>query len=265
MNYTSDKEALLRHFKKDPILFGYHMGDLDDFYFNNCKWATLGENEIEEAILIYTGLDTPTVLAFGIDENFDGFLEDLLPELPNRFYCHYQKNCLIVFQKAFNNKSLGTHLKMKLVADEFKFHLHNDLEIRRLDMTHKKGILDLYQRSYPGNYFDDRMLGTGKYFGCIMDGEIACVSGVHVHSDEYKISVLGNITTHPDYRGKGLATAVTAELVKELRTNGNMVALNVKKDNYAAIACYRKLGFEIYCEYEESFFSRQDNKTKEGK
>lgn len=256
MNYTNDKEALLRHFNKDPILFGYHIGDLDDFYFKNCKWATLGETEIEEAILIYTGLETPTVLAFGINENFDGFLEDLIPELPNRFYSHYQKNCLNVFQKAFNNKPLGTHLKMKLVSDGFKSHVNADFDTRRLDMTYKNKLLDIYKKSYPGNYFDDRMLETGKYFGCIVNGEIACVSGVHVHSDEYKISVLGNITTHPDYRGKGLATAVTAKLVQELRTNDNTVALNVKKDNYAAIKCYRKLGFEIYCEYEESFFSR---------
>lgn len=123
-------------------------------------------------------------------------------------------------------------------------------------MIHKDKLLDMYKKSYPDNYFDDRMLETGKYFGCILNGEIVCVSGVHVHSDEYKISVLGNITTHPDYRGKGLATAVTARLVKELRTDGNTVALNVKKDNTAAIKCYQKLGFEIYCEYEESFFSR---------
>jgi len=256
MNYTRDKEALLRHFKKDPILFGYHIGDLDDFYFDNCKWAVFEENEVRESVLIYTGLEMPTVLAFGLDDRFNSFLETLLPVLPDRFYSHYQKVSLEIFQKAFINRPLGSHLKMKLVADDFLSHVYNDLEIRRLDMSSKKGLLELYERSYPGNYFDDRMLETGKYFGCIMDGEIVCVSGVHVHSDEYKISVLGNITTHPDYRGKGLATAVTAKLVNELRDDGNTVALNVKQDNLAAIKCYRKLGFEIHCEYEESFFTR---------
>jgi ribosomal protein S18 acetylase RimI-like enzyme len=37
---------------------------------------------------------------------------------------------------------------------------------------------------------------------------------------------------------------------------GNMVALNVKKDNAGAIKCYENLGFEIYCDYEESLFTR---------
>ncbi len=256
MNFTKDKEALYRHFQKDPILFGYHIGDLDDFYFGNCRWAVLGNREIREAVLIYMGLETPTVLAFGINENFNSFLEDLLPELPNRFYSHYQKDCLDVFRQAYNNKSLGTHLKMKLVSDDFNDHLDDGPEIRRLNITHKRSLLELYRRSYPGNYFDDRMLKTGKYFGYIVNEEIVCVSGVHVHSDKYKITVLGNITTHPDHRGRGLATIVTARLVGELHADGNMVALNVKKDNFAAIKCYRNLGFEIYCEYEESFFSR---------
>jgi hypothetical protein len=91
MKYTRDKTALLRHFKKDPILFGYHIGDLDDFYFNKCRWAVFKRGEIEETILIYAGLKTPTVLAFGTGQNFNSFLEVLLPELPKRFYCHYRR------------------------------------------------------------------------------------------------------------------------------------------------------------------------------
>jgi len=265
MIYSSDKTALLRYFKKDPVLFGYHIGDLDDFYFHNCRWAVQDEKEIKEAVLIYMGLKTPTVLAFGLDDRFKDFLGTLLAELPDRFYSHYQKESLSIFRKAFDDRPLGSHLKMKLVSDDYYSYLKEDPEVRRLNKSHKPDLLKFYEQSYPGNYFDDRMLETGKYFGRIMDGEIVCVSGVHVHSDEYKISVLGNITTRPDYRGQGLATAVTAKLVKELHANGNMVALNVNKDNAAAIKCYRKLGFEIYCEYEESFFSRQDNNTKEGK
>jgi len=256
MNFTEDKKALYCHFKKDPVLFGYHIGDLDNFYFRNCRWAVLKDGEIREAVLIYTGRETPTILAFGIDDNFNSFLKTLLPELPDRFYCHYQKNNLEFFKKAFNNQSLGTHLKMKLVSDDYKSNVNDDLEIQRLDMDHKRKLLDLYERSYPDNYFDGRMLETGKYFGCIINGEIVCVSGVHVHSDEYKISVLGNITTRPEYRGRGLATIVTAKLVNELGAGGNMVALNVKNDNIAAIKCYERLGFEIYCEYEESLFTR---------
>ncbi len=258
MKYIRDKEALYKHFKKDPVLFSYLIGDLDDFYFGNCRWpAALKRNgEIEAVVLIYTGLSTPTVQAFGPGNSFGRFLEELLPELPDRFFCHYQKKDADIFLKAFDSKPLGTHLKMKLVSDGFKEYVNDDPRIERLDFSHKQKLLILYSKSYSDNYFDDRMLETGKYFGYIKDGEIVCVSGVHVHSGEYKISVLGNITTDPEYRGQGIATAATARLVSELYTEGNMLALNVKNDNFAAIKCYNKLGFETVCEYEESIFTR---------
>lgn len=258
MKYIRDKDALLRHFNSDPVLFGYLIGDLDDFYFSKCEWAISenGAGEIEEVVLIYSGLNMPTVQAFGIEGRFGRFLEELLTEFPDKFFCHYQSDCREIFQKSYHNEPLGTHLKMKLVSDGFKSRMRDDLEIVRLDMSHKQKLLKLYSESYPDNYFDNRMLETGKYYGCIKGGEIVCVSGVHVHSNKYNISVLGNITTHPEYRGKGIAAAVTTKLLRELRDGGNMIALNVKNDNFAAINCYKKLGFEIVSEYEESLFTR---------
>lgn len=244
-------------------MFAYHIGDLDDFYFGNCRWAVSGDGDIADAALLYNGLATPTVLAFGLDESYGNFLEKLLPELPARFYCHYQKANLPNFEKVFSNLPLGTHLKMKLEADDFYRHIRADLEIRHLNMKYKSTLMELYAGSYPDNYFDGRMLETGKYLGCIINDELVCVSGVHVHSDKYNISVLGNITTQPDHRGKGLATAVTATLLKELQNSGNLVALNVKEGNIAAIKCYEKLGFKKYCEYEESYFTTKQFDLKE--
>ena len=41
--FTTNKERLSEHFQKDPVLFAYHLGDLDDFYFKDCQWgATYG-------------------------------------------------------------------------------------------------------------------------------------------------------------------------------------------------------------------------------
>jgi predicted GNAT family acetyltransferase len=98
------------------------------------------------------------------------------------------------------------------------------------------------------------MLQTGKYFGFVDGDELAAVAGVHVVSDEQKISVLGNITTHPGQRGNGLATRLTQHLVSELVGEGKMVCLNVKADNAPAIACYQKLGFVKVHKYEEALF-----------
>ncbi len=260
MNYIVDKISLYDHFMKDPVLFGYHLGDLDDFYFSHCRWAAAinGGGGIEEIVLIYNGVSVPTVLALGQSEHISALLAELIPELPPRFYCHYQKQLRPIFRDNFNEEYLGNHLKMK---QEIPRALSPDLPEREVVRLKRGHILDLqllYDKSYPGNYFDRRMLETGKYFGYIEDGKIVSVSGVHVYSDKYNIAVLGNIVTDPDYRGRGLAKAVTGVLVRELISEGKLITLNVKADNEPAIRCYKGLGFETTHQYEESIFIRPE-------
>jgi predicted GNAT family acetyltransferase len=84
---------------------------------------------------------------------------------------------------------------------------------------------------------------------------LVSVAGVHVYSPRYKVGVVGNVTTHPAYRGKGLGTAVCARLCRELLKTVEHIGLNVKADNASAIASYKRLGFEVVGEYEEGLLS----------
>ncbi|UCC44024.1 MAG: GNAT family N-acetyltransferase [Candidatus Zixiibacteriota bacterium] len=253
--FTSDKKRLNEHFHKDPVLFSYHIGDLDDFYFPHCQWgAVYSEAQaIDDAVLVYTGLTTPAVLAFGLTDRFEELLADMIDLLPPAFYSHYQAEYMSIFSRRYRERRLGTHIKMRL--ESFKpVPVRPTYDMRPLDHGDEKQLSELYACAYPGNYFHPRMLTTGKYFGVLESGRILAVSGVHVCSDEYRIAVLGNIATHPDFRGQGLATVLSSHLVAELVDEGKLVCLNVKEDNAAAIRCYEKLGFRKVHEYEEAFF-----------
>ena len=252
--FTSDKQRLLTHFQKDPILFAYHIGDLDDFFFPDCQWA-VAYNEtarIEDAVLVYFGGTVPAMVAFGLTTKLPELLREVLEISPRRFNCHFQKQHAGCFE-AFNATSFGTHCKMHLRESDLP-PAESDNSILRLDQSHEPALADLYQRSYPGNYFVPRMLETGKYFGLFESERLAAVAGVHVDSAQYCIAALGNITTDPDYRGRGLARRVTAHLCRELIRERKMVCLNVKADNLSAIRCYEKLGFVKTHEYEEAQF-----------
>ena len=48
-----------------------------------------------------------------------------------------------------------------------------------------------------------------------------------------------------------LQQIVTARLCRSLRETVDHIGLNVQADNDAALACYRKLGFEIVAPYGE--------------
>ena len=63
-------------------------------------------------------------------------------------------------------------------------------------------IIGLYEESYPDNFFDKRMLETGKYFGYFENGKLIGIAGIHVYSAKYKVATLGNITIDPSQRGK---------------------------------------------------------------
>jgi len=256
--FTTDKNRLLKHFQRDPVLFAYHIGDLGDFYFPDCLWpAVFGRRGgIENVLLTYFGCDNPTVLAFGLNDGFDDLLREYLPIAPKKFFCHFQPQHRAIFVKFARENSLGTHVKMKLDEAAFQRADKPDREqpdaIVRLDSGHEPALRKLYAVAYPENYFVPRMLQTGKYFGYVHNDSLLAVAGVHVVSDPQRIAVLGNITTHPDSRGRGLATLLTYRLVKELVDEGKTVCLNVKADNTAAIACYAKLGFLPVHEYEEA-------------
>jgi predicted GNAT family acetyltransferase len=141
---------------------------------------------------------------------------------------------------------------MKL--NKFLSYHSDDDNIIKLDITRKDEILKFYNQAYPENYFNLRILETDKYYAYMIDGKIASISGVHVYSDKYNIAVLGNITTHPDFRRKGLSTKVTSKLLAKLDLESMTICLNVKADNISAITTYEKLGFEKVHEYEEGFF-----------
>ena len=111
-----------------------------------------------------------------------------------------------------------------------------------------------YSHSYPDNWYDPRMLETGYYVGIRREGKLVCAAGVHVYSSTYRVAALGNIATDPALRGQGLAQRATAQLCRALLTTVDTIGLNVKADNAAAIACSRKLGFEVAAEYEEAMF-----------
>jgi ribosomal protein S18 acetylase RimI-like enzyme len=259
MNFVenvNDKDLLYRHFVKDPATFAYHIGDLDNFFYKDCRWPSILDRDgnIIDTILIFTGLATPTVMIFALTRNLKNHLEQFVRIFPERFFCHFDKDFRELLRQKYNEQSLGTHLKMEYFPKGELTYDPSDEKIIRLDKSNLKQLEQLYVLSYPDNYFHERMLETSKYFGYLRDGNIIGVSGVHVYSKEYKTAVLGNIATAKEFRGKGIASLLTGKLVKELRSEGMTISLNVKADNFEAIRCYKKLGFKVSREYEEALF-----------
>ena len=178
-------------------------------------------------------------------------LRSMLPFLPKSIYTHLSGDLIDVFVEDYDITSHGPHHKM-ILADPTALNTIDTSNVIPLATSDLERLNALYQASYPNNAFDARMLETGCFFGLEHEGELVSVAGIHVYSKQYRVAALGNVTTHPTYRGRGAALAVCAKLGQTLQTRGiEHIGLNVKADNQAAIACYQKMGFEYVATYTE--------------
>ena len=92
-----------------------------------------------------------------------------------------------------------------------------------------------------GDAFRQRSLELGVFYGVFEEDRLVSVAGTHIVSDNERIAALGNVMTHPDYRGQGLATVATSAVCEELLDRGmELIGLSVSRSNEAAIRRVRK-------------------------
>jgi ribosomal protein S18 acetylase RimI-like enzyme len=260
--------AFLRHDPREIGLHLYELGDLDDFFWPHTRWYGAREGgqangRLQDVILTYFGGDTPVLLGLSnTPGRIAAMLGDLRPDLPTRLYAHLSGDAIRALAAHYLVEEFGLHHKM-LLTDPTRLDnpkLGTDQAVP-IGFDELPALERLYAAAYPGNFFDPRMLLTGQYYA-IRDpehaAELISAAGVHVYSPEFGVAALGNITTHPAHRGRGLAVAVTARLCQALRANTALIGLNVKASNASAIACYQKLGFTVVADYHEYALTRAD-------
>ena len=245
-----DKSVIHKFLSSNPSLFLYLIGDLDDFFWPYTRWfAALENGSIKSIGLFYSG-ESPAFLLFheGDPAYPDFLIRSVKKELPDNFYVHLSPGLVNIFGSENIVKNYGHNLRMVLVRKPEPVY---DKNIRRLGLSDLEEMKKFYISSYPDNWFDSRMVETGKYFGYFINSNLAGVAGIHVYSREYRIAALGNIATHPDFRGKRIAYKLTSALCKDLGNDTDTIGLNVKSDNLPAIKCYENAGFEIRYSYDE--------------
>ena len=177
-------------------------------------------------------------------------LKSIKPFLPEKFNVHLSPGLTDVFGEENIIKDYGHNYSMILNGNP---ETVSDNNIRRLKISDLQILKELYAFSYPDNWFDSRMVETGKYYGYFLEKRLVGVSGVYVYSSEYRIAALGNIATHPDFRGQKIAYKLTSVLCNDLKKSVDIIGLNVNSENSAAIKCYENIGFKIRSSYDECF------------
>jgi GNAT superfamily N-acetyltransferase len=255
-----DRPTIRRFLEVDRGRFAYLLGDLDPFFWGRTIWFSAAENDQHRAIiLLYLGYKRPVVQVFGDDhEALRWLLSAMTPILPPVLDIHIEQPMIsAITELGWMLRQTMPHFRMLLQGNGMPEPASKWKPIW-FDTSSLEELSLFYRDAYPDNYFDPRMLETGRYAGCRdKDGAIAAVAGVHVYSPGDSVAVLGNITTHPDYRGQGVGGYVTGALCTRLREDGiKTIALNVFTQNDSAVRLYQRLGFATQLTFTEALAVR---------
>ncbi|MEM7184042.1 MAG: GNAT family N-acetyltransferase, partial [Spirochaetota bacterium] len=185
MNVISlhNKSRIEKFLRTQNYLNIYSIGDLDKFFWNYTNWYALEENgKIYAIVLKYLGSAIPSILAFCVASETkytQTLLKSLLNVLPKKFYAHFSFGLAKVISDEYTLLSSVPHLKMGLTQKE-QLNVHTgDVEIKCLGTNDINKLNTLYNKAYPHNWFDKRMIQTGQYYGILKDNMVVSVAGIH--------------------------------------------------------------------------------------
>jgi ribosomal protein S18 acetylase RimI-like enzyme len=82
----------------------------------------------------------------------------------------------------------------------------------------------------------------GGFYGIRVDGRLAAMAGERLQPEGF--SEVSAVCTHPDFRGRGYAAVLVADVAQQIRARGRTPFLTVLATNTGAISVYERVGFE---------------------
>jgi RimJ/RimL family protein N-acetyltransferase len=223
----------------------YALCDLEAPHRQHARFiGAVTAGRVTAVVLVYTPAGFTSVLPSGEPEDVAAILAETR-DLPTSPLLIVQSRNRAAVEIRYRVDHAWTMLRMLVQADSLRPVTITDAAVVLLTPNHLNAARALYN-VWPDTVFTPFMFEHGIYYGAYREGALVAVAGTHAMSSKYRIGVIGNVFTHPDHRGRGLAAAVTGAVAGALFAGGaHDVALNVRDDNAAAIAAYSRLGFQV--------------------
>jgi GNAT superfamily N-acetyltransferase len=260
----SDKDEIAAFLNRDRLYAGYALCDLDEGYFGACRWF-LSDNAAGEAFglaLEFTQLTPVVLFLMGEAEAACAPLESALT--PGFLQITAQPEHLAPLGKRYRLHQMREMRRMAVRKAAFRPASQQE-RAERLTERDLPELNRIY-RMASGSAFAPYQFRQGIFYGVKVQGRLVSTAGTHVLSAEQRIVAVGNVFTHPHFRGQGFAQATTSAVTAEaLRGFGPdepgqpeaLAILNVRADNAPAIRAYTKIGYAEVCQFYEAYGGRR--------
>lgn len=252
------REQIAAFLQRSRVVNAYPLGYLDPRYADECIWyGHREEGELNSMALVYSGLTRPGLFTTGRHEEIKDVLDAIGAQLPRQVTAHFPPDHRASIESTFAPKNgLRRMRRMGLSRDQFQDPNVNGVTVDVLSHRDTGGILQLYAH-WQDHFFEPYQLESGLYFGVRADDQLVSIAGVHNVSETFDVAAIGNLVTHPDYRGKGYAIATTSVLLRAVFERVGLVTLDVEENNVAAMRTYQRFGFEHYGDFFEAEMTRR--------
>jgi GNAT superfamily N-acetyltransferase len=174
---------------------------------------------------------------------------------PRTCFASFRPEHLEVMQRHFLLMRKELMVRMSVTRETFRAVEGEAVRLQGRDI----GLINrLYSSEGGPAAYSSSHIEEGVYYGVISEGRLASIAGTHVQSPAERVAVVGNVFTHPRYRGAGLATISTSAVTEALLEHCDLVALTVELSNPSALAVYSKLGYGQQCTLYETPAVRKD-------
>lgn len=179
-------------------------------------WIYISSKSREEFLSLVQGLDDE-------DKYFTLFDEWMIPHVVGNRETEYVLSCVKLVYDENNHLPPVNHDVVELTPNDAPYVYRNSR----------------YNEYATVEYVEDR-IRNGIALGIRMDGKLVAWSVTHDDGAIGFMNVIG------EYRRKGLATSVTAAMVKKVLERGEIPFVHIEEDNYKSMNLALKSGFRKY-------------------
>ena len=254
-----DREAIRRLLESRPVYAAYALGQLEPHLFPLSEWwLAEGDGQTAplggRALLLHSrgGLGN-ALFALGEAAPLTALLR--LHPGPRNTFATCQAEHIEVLRRFFHLSQAHPMLRMKVTTDTFR---SPQGEARRLRGREVRLVNRLYNAEAAVACYTARQIEDNVYFGAHVGEQLVAVAGTHAVSPAHGVAVVGNVYTHPRYRGRGLGALVTGAVTAAVIEACPLVVLSVDPRNRAAVRAYQRLGYEGEGRLIEAAATRKD-------
>ncbi|MDE2966311.1 MAG: GNAT family N-acetyltransferase [Chloroflexota bacterium] len=248
---ADDREALGARLRADRYNAAYALAQLDDDAWPEAEFYVCATQRGESVVCHSRGgLGNATTLA-GPAEGVAAILL-LHPGYPNTFAIGDPRH-VEALETVYSFRQIKRMMRMLVTRDTFQ--PHNGVAQPMLG-AHVDLLNRLYNAEGDPTHYRREHIADGCYWGVIDEERLVAVAGTHAIGRTHNIAILGNVFTHPRFRGRGHARTATSAVTAALLEQVDEVVLSVDPENAPAVRAYRALGYRHVGEIIEASATR---------